>query len=532
MALILGALHTLAFAPTPHGGWLQLPVLAALFCLSAHAGRRRAAFCVGLAFGIGNFTTGVWWLYVSMHQYGGMPAPLAALAVLLFAIYLGVYPGLSTSTWYALRSCKPKAGQANGTDATPASSAAHRLLSSSPGGALLSAGVFAASWAIGEWLRGMVFTGFPWLASGYAQVDGPLAGVAPLAGVYGVGFAVALGGALLGQCLFALLRRQNRTAVYAALCLAVLIGAGYGVGALRFTQVSPQWLSVRLLQGNVAQDMKFSQSGFDQSMALYQHLITEKPVDLVVTPETALPILINDTPAGFAQATRSFVNSTGTSVLLGAAGVVERDGKPAYTNSTFGLTPGQSELYRYDKHHLVPFGEFVPWGFRWFVNLMQIPLGDFARGAVVQTPFTVKGERFAINICYEDLFGEEIARNLRHQLNPASVLVNSTNLGWFGDTIALDQHLQISRMRALEMQRPVLRATNTGTTAAIDAYGRVYARLPTFTAGALDTRVQGSTGLTPYIRFGNLPVLILSVLLLVLGGLSFGNRRRPRSGTR
>lgn len=553
-ALLLGGVHTLAFAPTPHGGWLQLPVLAALYWLVSRASGRRAAWLTGFAFGVGNFTTGVYWLYVSMHEYGGMPAPLAAAAVVLFALYLGIYPGLATGAWFA--AAQKLALRRRPSDWSSPVDAARPMVSSNPGTAsrrypqslllrpsltllssfptsLLSAAVFGGTWAIGEWLRGTVFTGFPWLSAGYAQVDGPLAGFASLVGVYGVGFAAAMAGALLAQCLYSAVnrQRQRRNGIFAGIALVLLLGAGMTAGAWRFTHATQAPLSVRLLQGNVPQDIKFEQAGLDHSIALYQRLITEKAADLVVTPETALPILINDTPEAFAHATRTFADTTGTAVLLGAAGTVERHGSIGYTNSTFGLTPGRHDLYRYDKHHLVPFGEFVPWGFRWFVDLMHIPLGDFARGPVVQTPFEVKGERFAVNICYEDLFGEEIAQSLHEQAHPASVLVNSTNLAWFGDTIALDQHLQISRMRSLEMQRPVLRATNTGTTAAIDAHGHVEARLPTFTVGSLDVRVQGMSGQTPYIRFGNAPVLIVSLLLLGLalwGGFARMHRQAGR----
>jgi apolipoprotein N-acyltransferase len=389
---------------------------------------------------------------------------------------------------------------------------------------LLSAAAFGATWQVGEWLRGVVLTGFPWLSSGYAQVDGPFAGLAPFIGVYGAGFATAVAGALITLGVLALYRRQTIEAMLSVVALVVLCGVSAVAGAQRFVVPADAPLTVRLLQGNIPQDIKFEQSGLDHSIDLYQHLITEKPADLIVTPETALPILINDTPRAFAETVRAFADSTGTAILLGAAGTVEQDGHLAYTNSTFGVTPGQNQLYRYDKHHLVPFGEFIPWGFHWFVDLMRMPLGDFARGPVVQTPFVVKGERFSVDICYEDIFGDDIAESLRGQAQPASVLVNSTNLGWFGDSIALDQHLQIARMRALETQRPILRATNTGTTAIIDSDGTVQGRLPVFTVGSLDGTVQGTRGLTPYVRFGDAPLLTVSLVLIAFALLR--NRKR------
>jgi apolipoprotein N-acyltransferase len=155
--------------------------------------------------------------------------------------------------------------------------------------------------------------------------------------------------------------------------------------------------------------------------------------------------------------------------------------------------------------------------------MMNMPLGDFRRGQLVQPPMTVAGQRVAPNICYEDLFGEEIAASLRHADQPATMLANVTNLAWFGDTIALDQHLQISRMRALETGRPMLRATNTGATAVVRPDGSVQARLPVFTLGTLQADVQGMQGLTPFVRAGNTPALGVSLLVLLV---ALARRRR------
>jgi apolipoprotein N-acyltransferase len=183
-------------------------------------------------------------------------------------------------------------------------------------------------------------------------------------------------------------------------------------------------------------------------------------------------------------------------------------------------------VYRYDKHHLVPFGEFVPLGFHWFVRMMGIPLGDLASGPVAQKAFFVKNQPIAVDICYEDIFGEEIAHTLRNQETPAGVLVNSTNLAWFGNTIALDQHLQIARMRSLETGRPMLRATNTGMTAVIGADGKVVSKLPQFTTGSLEATVQGMSGNTPYITSGNVTVIVISLVLLAFGFAFAPGRRK------
>jgi apolipoprotein N-acyltransferase len=522
VALAAGAANTLSFAPTPHGGWLQLAIFAFFFAWLTRTTSWKSAALTGGAFGFGNFVSGVWWLYVSMHDYGGMAAPLAGAALVLFSLYLAVYPALAAGVWSF---CAGHARHSASADELPFSPTWHGALA------------FASAWAIGEWLRGTVFTGFPWLASGYAQVDGPFAGFAPVVGVYGVGWMLALVAALIVQALLPLLRSRRtaggdagqgakpgiaRIVVPGGVALALIV-AGLLLPLVQWTVPANAPLTVRLLQGNVKQEMKFEEAGMRAAIDQYQQMITSKPADLIVTPETAIPVLAQQLPGPFASAVREFSDSTGSSILFGAiGGTITPEGQVIdYTNSLFGLTPGSHDVYRYDKHHLVPFGEFVPWGFRWFVNLMNIPLGDFYRGAPVQKPFMVHNQPVSVNICYEDIFGEEIARNIRESDTPAGVLVNSTNLAWFGDTIALDQHLQIARMRSLETGRPMLRATNTGMTAAIDANGRVIGRLAPYTIGSLDVTVQGTSGNTPYVTSGNNTVLAVSLLLLAFG-FAFG----------
>jgi apolipoprotein N-acyltransferase len=527
-AAALGALNTLSFAPTPHGGWLAIAIFALFyFWLTRTTGWKSALF-TGWAFGFGNFVSGVWWLYVSMHFYGGMPAVLAGAALVLFSLYLGVYPALAALIW-SFCAGHAKNGRSSELPFTPTWHGAF---------------AFASAWALGEWARGYIFTGFPWLSSGYAQVDGPLAGFAPIVGVYGVGWVLALVAALIVQAFLRARNLKRETSGNApatpssgavatpALLAVAMIAAGMLLPLVSWTQPSGTPLNVRLLQGNVKQEMKFSESGMIDALNEFQKLITEKPADLVVTPETAVPVLVQEVPEKFGRDIRDFADATGTAILFGAVGgTITPEGRVVdYTNSLFGITPGQPGLYRYDKHHLVPFGEFVPWGFRWFVNLMNIPLGDFARGAPVQPPFLVHGQPVAVDICYEDIFGEEIARTVRENPSSPGILINSTNLAWFGDTIALDQHLQIARMRSLETGRPMLRATNTGATAAIDAKGRVIARLPTFTTGALDVKVEATTGFTPYVTSGNNTVIAVSLLLLAIGfafGPAFKGRKKP-----
>ena len=248
-------------------------------------------------------------------------------------------------------------------------------------------------------------------------------------------------------------------------------------------------------------------------------------------PETVIPLLQNRIPAGVWERWIDIARQRQATLILGAPLAEQTDGKPRYSNSAIAISADTTpdELLsarlamRYDKHHLVPFGEFVPTGFRWFVEQMNIPLGDFHPGPLDQAPFAVAGQRLAPNICYEDVFGEELLAAVTAS-NNATLLVNLSNLAWFGDSWAVRQHLHISRMRARETGRPMLRATNTGMTAAIDPNGKVRAVLAPNALGVLDVEVQGTTGLTPYARWGNNPVLLLSAMVL---GFSSGRRKRP-----
>jgi len=491
LALIAGACNVFAFAP--FGLWpLQILLLAILFRLLLAAGSIRQAFLLGMAYGWSWAAAGVYWLYISMHDYGGMPSWMAALAVALLAILLGLFAALAGSASIWLRRRWQLANTVT-------------LLLVAP-----------ALWALSEWMRGWMFTGFPWISSGYAHGNGPLAGFAPLLGVYGIGWLAALAAGTLA------LLPARRLPV---LLLPVLLIAGWALQGVSWTGKQGGPITVRLLQGNVPQEMKFDPDRIAGTLADYEIMIRQRPADLIATPETAIPLLSSRLPEDYLGRLASFARQSGSHVIIG---LPMSDGPGRYANSVLGLAPAghpgaqglQNAAYRYDKHHLVPFGEFIPPGFRWFVDMMNIPLGDFTRGTPLQAPFRVKDQWVLPNICYEDLFGEEIADQLAAgyfgDIPQATVLLNVSNIAWFGDSIALPQHLQISQMRALETGRPMLRATNTGATAVIDHRGRVTAQLTPFTNGALEATVQGYTGPTPYIVLGNGLVVTLSLLTLAI----------------
>ena len=464
--------------------YLQILLLIPLLHCIAAAQTARQTFALGLVFTTAWLVATFWWLFISLHSYGGLPAALAVSAVLALAATLGLYYALALTLWW--KWCR----------STPA----------------LGAATFAALWAMAEMARGTWLTGFGWGAMGYAQLAGPLQIWIPLLGAYGV--------AALGVWCAATLALIARAGWGQRLALVLLLGGGWLIHTPQFT-TSTGSINAVLLQGNIPQDEKFnSGSGIPQALGWYAEQLQQAQAELaelILAPETAIPLLPDELPPGYLQ---SLQPQTGNSAML--VGIPLGNMEQGYTNSVIALQASSQEVWRYDKHHLVPFGEFIPPFFKWFTRMMNIPLGDFNRGAIGQASFAWNGQRIAPNICYEDLFGEELAARFVDADLAPTIFANVSNLGWFGNSTAIDQHLQISRMRALEFQRPFLRATNTGATAILDYQGRVAASLPRFTVGVLQGQVEGRSGTTPYAwwaaRLGLWPLWLLALALLVWAG--------------
>ena len=474
-----GALQTLAFVHT--AAW-PLPLLAiALLAWQVGRASPRQAAALGWVFGCAWLGASTWWLFISLHRYGGLPAVLAVVAVGLLSALLSLYLALAMAWVARQRSGRP----------------------------LDFACRFGAAWLAAELARGVIFTGFPWAATGYSQLDGPLALLLPWLGVYPIGALLAgVAAALAAAVQLAASGRAGVRQALAPTLLALLLlalPAAWTVwrGVPDFTRPGAT-LRVALLQTNVAQDEKFAAEHMAASLAWLASALTAAQADLVLAPETAVPLLpdqLDELAPGYWAALRQHFGQPGGPVAL--VGVPLGSYALGYSNSVVGLDAAAAAgtAYRYDKTHLVPFGEFIPTGFHWFTELMNIPLGDFNRGARNPPSFGVGGERVGPNICYEDLFGEELALRFADAAAAPTILANVSNIGWFGDTIAVAQHLHISRLRSLELQRPMLRATNTGATAVIDHRGRVTAQLAPFTRGVLTATVQGRQGLTPFARW-------------------------------
>jgi apolipoprotein N-acyltransferase len=526
---LAGIAQSLSFSPFELW-WVGLLSLAVLAHATANAAPLRAA-ALGWCFAVGWLVSGFWWLYISMNVYGGLSPALAAAAVLVLAALLGLYYAAAMAMYAAVRVRRPA----------------------------LDALLWGSCWMLAELARGIVFTGFPWIASGYAHAVGPLAAWAPWIGVYGLCFVAATiaraaaslpapdspGGAALRQ----------RAALAVLMSLLVLVPHALPGDFTRSTGT----MRVSLLQPNIAQDVKFDPARLESQLTGLVRQIGEARGDLVVTPESVVPLARSQLSEGYWESLRSAlatpasaervneatqpapaarsggaVDAASYSAAPGARaaliGIFVGDDASGYVNSvvTLAAPPAAAdEGYRYGKRHLLPFGEIIPPGFHWFVELMRIPIADQERGQNTAA-LAFGGQRLRPLVCYEDLFGEEMVDSVVGP-DAATVFVNVSNLAWFGRLLVQDQHLQFSQMRAIEFQRPLVRSTNTGATAVVDHHGRVTARLPPLVEGVLEATVEGRSGATPYARW--LAALGLWPLIgLASGALALAWLRRTRDG--
>jgi apolipoprotein N-acyltransferase len=497
---IAGALHACCFAlfDTQWSWALSLLCVSGLAAAWFTAESMKTRMTFTLAFSLGWFVAGLYWLHITMHKYGGMHWILAATAVVLFAIYLSSF-FVAAAALYSYCSKRKTS--------------------------LAQAALFAACMTAADLARGYLFTGFPWIATGYAQIDSPLASLAPVIGVYGLSFVVYWMAAVLAWNLtLAKNARRSVTAKVVTVLTGLSLVACPLLAKVPWTEPG-QNLSVALIQTNFEQAMKFDPQQIEGNMLRALALADAANAQLIVFPETVWPVAFEVTKPQMRDIFRSilskpkevgqsrafvmglpYIHSTGEPRMSNAVAVFDSPNQIDPTSAAF------SPAYVYSKQHLVPFGEFIPLGFAWFVDMLGMPLGEFRRGGIDQGSFKINTTTVAFNICYEDLFGEEIAA----QATKAQVLINVSNLGWFDRSLAIAQHLNIARMRALETQRPMLRATNTGATAVIEPNGKISAAAPYWQEQTVTAQIRGTTGLTPYVRWTNWPVVVLVCVLIGL----------------
>jgi apolipoprotein N-acyltransferase len=475
---LLGALTALVFAPA---GWFMLaPILVLPLLGSCLRDAPRVAAKNGFFYGAGLFLAGTYWLYISIHVFGQAPLALAILLMVALVLLMAVYYAIAAALTAFL-----------------AGASAWRLLLVAP-----------AVWVLLEWVRGWLFTGFPWLTLGYSQVDSVLSGWAPLAGVYGVSAVLMISAVAL-----LLLMLPSSTRRWPVLVLLVLPWlAGWGLGKVQWTSPSGEPVVTSIIQGGIGQDRKWLPEQFRPTLDLYRETTDrQRSSELIVWPEVAIPSLVDRVEPYLSMVELGLVRR-GASLVMG---ILERDhnGEHVY-NSALLLGNGDIQVYR--KRHLVPFGEYfpVPETVREWMRLMSIPVSDLSPGEENQPLLrTVNGLELAVAICYEDAYGAEQL----YALPDADLLINISNDAWFGDSVAPHQHLEIARMRAVEAGRYVIRATNTGVSAFIGPSGQILESAPQFELAVMQREVVPHSGLTPYARTGNWPVIALAAVVIIGG---------------
>jgi len=481
LALLAGLCLTLAYEP--FGWWpVAFVSLGLLFWLWQLGSVKRACWR-GFLFGVGLFGSGASWVYVSIHEFGHTPAIAAALLTIGFVMLLAVLTPVSCAYVY------------------------RRFFTHASPMAIMLA--LPALWLLFEWLRGWILTGFPWLNVGYSQTDSLLSGIAPVLGVYGVCYVVAL----IATLLMLIITRSELRVFFITSVFAVL-GLSWFLQGIPWSKPLDEPLKVTLLQGNVSQHDKWQPGQREIIMQRYREL-TEANLDsdLIIWPETAIPAFFHNVINDYLADIEDMALASKTDMLIGVPVKRVEGDRVYYYNSMVSI--GEEQRF-YHKRHLVPFGEYVPFGdvIRTFGGFFNLPMSDFVSGGLQQPDIKVAGHTVGISICYEDAFGEEVILALPQ----ASMLVNVSNDAWFGDSLAPHQHLQIARMRAIETARPLLRATNTGITAVIDPFGRLMHRVPQFMETALSVEVQPMTGATPYALLGNAGILWFAGISLLLAG--------------
>jgi apolipoprotein N-acyltransferase len=479
LAIIAGMLLTLAFAPF---GIFPLAILSPAILLALWIKvTKRQAFLRGFLFGLGFFATGVYWIFISVHTFGNTSFPFALLVTGGLISILALFPAFNG---YLLNRYFPKQNPT-------------RLLCA-----------FPAIWVFLEWIRSWIFSGFPWLFLGYSQINSPLKGFAPLLSVYGVSLAVTLSSALLVNSILRLRRRQTKQALFNLLAIAVIWITGGAFTFIHWTKPEGTPVKISMVQGNIPQSLKWSPEQVLPSLNHYKEL-SQPHFDsrIIIWPESAIPIILQNA-GSFLDTMSEEAKKHHTALITGIP--VESPTPGSYYNAIITLGAGEGI---YSKQRLVPFGEYVPLShlFQKLFAIMDIPMSDFISGPHADKPIQVDNLNISSFICYEIAFPEQV-RNTNENIG---VILTISNDAWFGHSIAQAQHLEMGRMRAVEMGRPVLSASNDGITAIIKPNGKIQAIVPQYQSVVLTDTVQAYTGKTPWQRAGMDPILIILVGLII-----------------
>ena len=468
-SFLLGGFCVLSFAP------FNLPIII-FICLIGlliiiKKNRLNGSYHA-VVFGLGFFLSGIYWITICLNEYGQMHIFLSVIFTFFLCFFLALFfIPLSFFKKYHL----------------------HIFL-------------IPVIFTLTEWFRSIIFTGFPWLSLGYSQVpNGPLAGFIPIAGIHGVTFLILITITILFKIFQ---NKYNSKSALLIVFLFIIWGAGEALKKIDWVNPVNDPISISLIQGNIAQDKKWSQDFLNESLLKYLNLIKSSDAKLIILPETSIPLMFHQIPSSYLDEIMSHATINNGNVILGAIEKKENQ----FFNAAFSI--GIDPIQYYRKHHLVPFGEFMP--LKPLINYiyehwLNIPFSDLSSGNKIQAPISVSNQIIGLNICYEDVFGYEIIKALPE----ATLLVNLSNDAWYGNSIAASQHLQISQARAIETQRMMLRATNTGVTSIIDKNGYLIGSLPQHKTAKLDGLAQGYQGSTPFSRLGNFPLILLCLAYLL-----------------
>jgi apolipoprotein N-acyltransferase len=478
LALIAGAILTLAFAPF---GIYPLAILAPALLLALWLKiSKKRAFLRGWLFGIGLFTSGVYWVFISIHNFGNASIPLSVIITGGLIAILALFPA---ANGYFL----------------------NRYFQQTTRAKVLYA--FPATWVLLEWIRSWIFSGFPWLFLGYSQINSPLKGFAPIFSVYGISLAVILSSALFLNSLRCFRRAKYQEFYFSLLALAFIWAVGSVLSFIPWTKPDGPLVKISLIQGNIPQAVKWSPDQVLPTLDRYKKL-TEKHWDskIIIWPESAVPLTL--------QNAESFINDMSeqaykhhTAIITGIP--VESPEPGSYYNAVVTLGSGTGI---YAKQRLVPFGEFTPLPslFKNFFTLLDIPMSDFIPAKEKLKPLEIGHLKIATFICYEIAFPEQVLS----RDGEIGMILTVSNDAWFGHSIAQAQHLEIGQMRALEMGRPVLFVSNNGITAFIDPTGKIHSIAPAFETYVLTDTIQAYIGKTPWQYFGMDPILVILLFML------------------